>query len=129
MSQDNGGYPVRDERLAALLAEAAPVRERSEPEWTSLQARIVDRARLELARRRRTGWHVALTGLGPRLALAASITALVLGGMVYATPRPGAAFLQASAELIDLLGEEEVRSFFPGVNDPDRLLEAAIAAQ
>jgi hypothetical protein len=39
------------------------------------------------------------------------------------------AFAEVSAELIELLGEEEMHDFFPGADDPDRLLEAALAVR
>lgn len=129
MIKDNGEFPDRDAELGERLAQAAPTRRRSEAEWTSLEARILAGAELPLARRRRDGWSRALAARGRMLAAAAVVVLLVLGGMVYTTPSPGTAFSQASAELVDLLGEEEVRSFFPGADDPHRLLEAAFAAQ
>jgi hypothetical protein len=128
MSEDRVAFPERDDRLSRLLAEVEPRRERSDAEWRSLEAEILAAAELPLARRRR-GWLVPLLEGARPLAAAAAVALLVLGGVVYVTPRPVSSFADVSAELIDLLGEEEVRSFFPGADDRDRLLEAAIAAR
>jgi hypothetical protein len=128
MSEDRDVFPERDDGLGSLLAEVEPRRARSEAEWGSLEAGIVAAAELPLARRRR-GWLAPVMERARPLAAAAAVVLLVLGGVVYATPRQALTFADVSAELIDLLGEEEVRSFFPGADDPDRLLEAAIAAR
>jgi hypothetical protein len=129
MRRDDAAFPERDDHLARRLAEAAPVRPRSTEEWAAVEARVLDSGKLALARRRRSGWPVLLATHARGLAAAAAILILLLGGLVYATPRPAAVFVQATSELIELLGEEEVRAFFPGMYDPDRLLEAAIAAR
>lgn len=128
MTMDDNLFPDRDERLGRALADATRPRERSDAQWTSLRGRIVGAAQLPLARARRN-WWAPLMERAPGLAAAAAVVLLILGGIVYATPRADTSFADLSAELIELLGEEEVQSFFPGVNDPERLLEAALAAQ
>jgi hypothetical protein len=125
---DRDGFPERDDRLGRLLAEIEARRERSEVEWGALEADIVAKAELPLARRRRS-WLAPVMERARPLAAAAAVALLVLGGVVYVTPRPISSFADVSAELINLLGEEEVRSFFPGADDPNRLLEAALAAR
>lgn len=128
MTERDESFPDRDERLGRLLEAAAPVRARSGAEWTALRGRITAAAELPLARRRGNWWWpVAEHARG--LAAAAVVALLVLGGAVYATPRAEVVVGDVSIELIDLLGEEEVEIFFPGADDPDRLLEAALAAQ
>jgi hypothetical protein len=129
MSRDNHGMPERDEGLARLLSAAEPRRARSEAEWASLEARIVGAAELPLARLRRRDWLAPVLDGARPMAAAAAVVLLVLGGVVYVTPRPVASFAEVSAELIELLGEEEVQTFFPGADDPDRLLAAAIAVR
>jgi negative regulator of sigma E activity len=128
MKEEKPGFPARDAELGELLAEAASGRSRSEAEWASLEARVSAAGALPLARRRRA-WPATVMARARPLAAAAVVVLVVLGGVVWMTPRPMAAYADVSAELIELLGEEEVRSFFPGVDDPDRLLEAAIAAR
>lgn len=128
MSEDRVVFPERDDRLGRLLEEIEPGRERSDAEWASLEADIVAAAELPLARRRR-GWLTPVMERARPLAAAAAVALLVLGGVVYTTPRPATSFADVSQELINLLGEEEVRSFFPGADDPNRLLEAALAAR
>jgi hypothetical protein len=128
MSDDRVVFPERDERLGQWLAEIDPRRARSDEEWAGLEARIGAAAELPLARRRR-GWLGPVMERARPLAAAAAVALLVLGGIVYTTPRSATSFAEVSAELIDLLGEEEVRSFFPGADNPDRLLEAAFAAR
>lgn len=128
MTRDEGIFPDRDERLGRALAEATSPRERSDGEWASLRGRIVEAAALPLARRRR-GWWTPLAERAPGLAVAAAVVLLVLSGIVYTTPRVDTSFADLSAELMELLGEEEIQSFFPGANDRERLLEAALASQ
>jgi hypothetical protein len=128
MSEDGMGFPERDDRLGRLLAETAPLRERSDAEWAALEAAILAAAELPLARPR-WDWGVPVQRWGRSALVAAAVAVLVLGGVVQRTARPASTFAEVSAELIDLLGEEEVRSYFPGADDPDRLLEAAIAAR
>ncbi len=129
MTQDGHGFPGRDERLARMLAETAPAGGRSETDLESLRRRIMDAAELPLARRRRQGGFAAVTEWAQGFAAAAVVAFLVLGGLVYVAPGTGVPFAEVSAELIELLGEEEVRDYFPGMDDPDRLLEAALAAR
>jgi hypothetical protein len=124
---DEGVFPERDERLGRALADATSPRARSAEEWASLRSGIVAAAELPLARRRRAGWRAPLAERAPSLAAAAAVVLLVLGGMVYMTPRVDPAFADMSAEFVELLGEEEMHDYFPGVDDPERLLEAALA--
>lgn len=128
MTMDDNIFPDRDERLGRALADATSPRERSDAQYASLRGRIVGAAQLPLARRRRS-WWAPFMERAPGLAAAAAVVLLILGSIVYATPRADTSFADLSAELIELLGEEEVQSFFPGANDPERLLEAAFAAQ
>jgi hypothetical protein len=129
MSRDEDVFPNRDERLGRALADATSPRPRSDEEWASLQARIVAAAELPLARRRRGGWWAPLAERAPALAAAAAVVLMVLGSIVYTTPRVEPGFADMSAEFMELLGEEEMHDFFPGANDPGRLLEAALAAR
>jgi hypothetical protein len=128
MREDDRVFPERDEALGRLLAEAAPLRVRTEADWTALRSRIAASAELPLARRR-AAWWSPVAEHARAFATAAAVALVVLGGIVYMTPRADASFADISAELMELLGEEELRTFFPGVDDPDRLLEAALAAQ
>jgi hypothetical protein len=126
MSDGAGGFPERDEGLRRFLGEIEPRRERSEAEWVSLEADIVAAAAPSLAR---LGWGSltpVMTWARP-MAVAAALAVAVLGGVVYATPRPASPLADVPSELIDLVGDAEVQSYFPGADDPDRLLEAAIA--
>lgn len=129
MNMDDQEFPARDERLAKALADAAPATARSEEEWAVLEARMIAAGELPLARRRRTGWAAPLADRARGFAAAAAIILLIMGVMVYATGTHGASFAEVSADLMELLGEEELNSFFPGIDDRDRLLEAAIAQQ
>lgn len=129
MNGDHGDFPARDHRLARLLDDGVPASTRSEEDWSDLAARVVAAGALPLARRRRIGWSAPLAERARGFAAAAVITLLVMGGMVYATGTSGPSFTDISAELTELLGEEEFRSLFPGIDDTDRLLEAAIAAR
>lgn len=129
MNGDHEEFPVPDDRLGELLADAAPVTARSAEDWARIEARVVAAAALPLARRRRIGWSTPLAERARGFAAAAAVALLIMGGMVYATATPGGSFAEVSAELMELLGEEEVRSYFPGIDDTDRLLEAAFAAQ
>jgi anti-sigma-K factor RskA len=124
---EEGVFPERDERLGRALAEATSPRTRSAEEWASLRSRIVAAAEVPLARRRRVGWWAPLAERAPALTAAAAVVLLILGGMVYLTPRVDPAFADVSAEFAELLGEEEMHDYFPGVDDPERLLEAALA--
>jgi hypothetical protein len=128
MKENDRAFPERDEALGRLLAEAAPLRVRTEADWTALRSRIVASAELSLARRR-AAWWSPVAEHARAFATAAAVALVVLGGIVYMTPRADASFAEISAELMELLGEEELRTFFPGVDDPDSLLEAALAAQ
>ncbi len=129
MSEDRHIIPDRDEALGRLLAKVEPRRERSEAEWSALETRIAGSVELPLARMRRRSWLSPVLDRARPMAAAAAVVLLFLGGVVYLTPRPAATVADFSAELIELLGEEEVRSIFPGADDTDRLLEAAIAAR
>jgi hypothetical protein len=127
MNRDEGVFPDRDERLGRALADATSPRARSPEEWASVQARIRAAAELPLARRRRVGWWVSLAERAPGLAAAAAVVLVVLGSIVYATPRVDTTFGNVSAEFMDLLGEDGLHDYFPGAEDPERLLEAALA--
>jgi hypothetical protein len=129
MNTDDRVFPARDERLRQALDQAAPLRARSDEEWAALAGRVVAAAELPLARRRRVGWAAPLADRAGGFAAAAAVILLIMGGLVYQTGSSGASFAEVSAELMDLLGEEEVKSFFPGIDDSDHLLEAALAAR
>lgn len=129
MKDDGHGFPARDEELARALGEATSGRVRSDAEWRALRGRIVAAAELPLARRRREGSATSVTEWARGFAAAAAIAFLVLAGLVYMAPGAAVPFADVSAELIELLGEDEVREYFPGMDDPDRLLEAALAAR
>jgi len=129
MNDDGHGFPARDEKLARSLREAVADRDRSDAEWRSLRGRIAAAAELPLARRRRRGGPASVVEWARGFAAAAVIAFAVLGGLVYLAPGAAVPFADVSAELFELLGEEEVREYFPGIDDPDRLLEAALASR
>jgi hypothetical protein len=129
MKEDRFDLADRDEELGRWLSAAEPRRARSEAEWVSLESRISAAAELPLARIRRRAWLAPVLARAEPLAAAAAVVLVVLGTWVYATPRPVPSFADVASELIELIGEDEVRSFFPGADDPDRLLQAALAAR
>lgn len=129
MNDVDHGFPARDETLARALDDAAPVGVRSDAEWKTLQDRVVAAAELPLARRRRLVSSASVAEWARGFGAAAAIALLMLGGLVYLAPGAAAPFADVSAELFELLGEDEVREYFPGIDDPDRLLEAALAAR
>jgi hypothetical protein len=118
--------PERDAQLGRVLAEVVPVRARTEAEWAALEARIVAGAALRLARRRRGVWYGEVAVRSRALLASAAMILLVLGGMLYWTPRTGGAYGDGAGELVEVLGEEEVRLLFPGLEDTDVLLAAAL---
>jgi len=126
MNGDGASFPPRDERLGRALAAADPIRLRGDEGWNELRGRITDAARMPLARRRRAVWYVPLTEQARSLGAVAAVLLIVLGTLVYSTPRTQPVVAEAAPTQVDLLSEEEFRAFFPGMDNPDRLLEAAI---
>jgi hypothetical protein len=126
MNGDGGSFPPRDERLGRALEAADPIRLRGDEGWNELRERISDAARMPLARRRRAVWYGPLTEQARSLGAVAAVLLIVLGTLVYSTPRTQPVVAEAAPTQVDLLSEEEFRAYFPGMDNPDRLLEAAI---